>query len=423
MKKASGILLALCACFSVHTLAAPTADFTVESASELGGSDTAVCSASTDSELAAERAVFASYEFDTSNQGITFSTGTRGTVGSNWCAGGTIDNSWNEDGYITAVFHKSAENTGSTEWLEMCGDPHSGNIGKQIQASDVDTAEIRIRLRKLVDEPTYAWSGNATFQILTAMNGNYGSWGLTQTTFPLNFGEWQTVRIDLTAPVSGAEWSGYSSVFQFHPVVCGYEGYALDIDYIRFLYREGVYENKTYTVSAEVDGQTLVRGSNSAYFDSGIFTFTFEEAPAVSAADFVKTFLASNTAFAADATAVSADGKTYTVYANSNLRGKSLSFGDVVTGSTTYKLGVDVTFAAQAAKGKNRVVNGDFANPCLVLWGGAPGEADDFSASIETYGDGNALKGVFGTSTDKYFRLAYRDGKGLFEENSPLPSR
>lgn len=298
----------------------------------------------------------------------------------------------------------------------MCGDPKTVNVARKIQAADVDTAEIRIRLRKTVEEPAYTWGGTATFQILTAMNGIYSSWGLTSSDFPVVFDEWQTVRIDLANPSSGAAWDGYSSVFQFHPVVCGYEGYAIDIDYIRFFYREDVKKN--CNVSVTVDGQKLEKGTNNVYFTNGIFEFTFDEVPGVAAQDFVKTFLASNTAFAENGTVISEDGKTYTVYARTNLRGKTLSATDVTLGNITYATAYNVTFASEAKPGENIIINGDFSNPYLLFWGGDANTEDGFDTSIVNYNGVNALKAVFRTNASKNFRLSYRNGTSFFKENT-----
>lgn len=124
MKKILVTIITMCALLSAYVMAAPAAVTVMETVSEYNFENETVENVEYEAELMEyEKASCYSYEFTTSNQGITLTTGQRGTAGANYCAGGTIDNLWNEEGYITAVFHKSEGNTGTTECLKCAATP------------------------------------------------------------------------------------------------------------------------------------------------------------------------------------------------------------------------------------------------------------------------------------------------------------
>lgn len=177
-----------------------------------------------------------------------------------------------------------------------------------------------------------------------------------------------------------------------------YDGWEFDVDYIR-VYKKSAPK---YTAVISVDGQTLVTGENNVYFDSGIFTFTFDKAPGVEASKFTYDVLgdtANN--FKADGTLVSDDGLTYTVFARKDLRGTSITFADRVGAECEYKLSATANFAGNAKEGHNVFVNGDFENPHLnkwQIWG-----TSNYTSVIE---DG-AMDVTFGASNANFSFFAY----------------
>ena len=392
--KILGAALALCAVSAFAASALPNAEYTEKAAEETQDTITETAQAFADDDI------IASWEFDAADTATRFESTERSGY-----AAGTVEWDFNTEELAgetikyVSVTPKAAESVTDglcpNVYFKPSADANSyyGFTGADLSA--IDRIEMRVRLAQ-ANQYAAALPDYTTVQI-------QGSYRLlaNKTITKEQADEWVTLSVTpeefLNTPANNALNS-----LRFYIAPGLYEGWTLDIDYIR-VYKKTSAE--VYTASVYVDGQELSDATNSVCFDSGIFTFTFDKAPGVAAEKFTTDVLGDTAGnFSADGTVMSGDGVTYTVYARRDLRGKTVTFADKTTSEYEYKLGMTAAFASAGKEGRNVFVNGNFENPYLnkwQVWG-----AGSYTSAITDGG----MKVTFGASNGNFSLFAYNHG-------------
>ena len=384
--KILGAALALCTVSAFAASALPAAEYAENAAEETQDTITETAQAFADDDI------IASWEFDAADTATRFESTERSGY-----AAGTVEWDFNTEELAgetikyVSVTPKAAESVTDglcpNVYFKPSADANSyyGFTGTDLSA--IDRIEMRVRLAQ-ANQYAAALPDYTTVQI-------QGSYRLlaNKTITKEQADEWVTLSVTpeefLNTPANNALNS-----LRFYIAPGLYEGWTLDIDYIR-VYKKTSAE--VYTASVYVDGQELSDATNSVCFDSGIFTFTFDKAPGVAAEKFTADVLGDTVGnFSADGTVMSGDGVTYTVYARRDLRGKTVTFADKTTSEYEYKLGMTAAFASAGKEGRNVFVNGNFENPYLnkwQVWG-----ASSYTSAITDGG----MKVTFGASNGNF---------------------